>query len=291
MMSDFVRAHTGITNEVAFVGRGAFFQMWEPTRFEAYLAEARERLLRLRQPGQAGAGPAHRQASGAAPDRSSRHEPQAEAQLDPGGTAAHPGRLGCVLPVMRACRSLLRGARGRAADRMPAVRDVTRRALPLVRRALALRLPGRVRGVLRRPARERALRRPDPQTGALGETESAEPEVKAPPATVNGRLPPEAGFAGREARHGGSVRCAEGGGSWGNHGFPHAQKGARGGNMVSPTFRTSSRRSARSGSPSPCRPRTRAGCRAVRATPRTRRPGVSPGCRARSRAGTAPTAA
>ena len=31
-VSDFIREHTGITTEVAFVGRGNFFQIWEPGR-------------------------------------------------------------------------------------------------------------------------------------------------------------------------------------------------------------------------------------------------------------------
>jgi MraZ protein len=48
-MTDFVREHTGIVNEVAFVGRGQFFQMWEPERLRAHGAEVRARLLKLRQ--------------------------------------------------------------------------------------------------------------------------------------------------------------------------------------------------------------------------------------------------
>jgi MraZ protein len=48
-LSDFIREHTGITTDVAFVGRGNFFQMWEPQRLSAYGAEARSRLLQLRQ--------------------------------------------------------------------------------------------------------------------------------------------------------------------------------------------------------------------------------------------------
>ena len=47
-VSDFIRDHTGITEEVAFVGRGHFFQIWEPARLNAYASEARARLLRLR---------------------------------------------------------------------------------------------------------------------------------------------------------------------------------------------------------------------------------------------------
>lgn len=58
-VTDFIRDQTGITTEVAFVGRGTFFQMWEPTRLAAYGAQVRERLLRLRQgaalPGSPGA--------------------------------------------------------------------------------------------------------------------------------------------------------------------------------------------------------------------------------------------
>ncbi|MER9253197.1 division/cell wall cluster transcriptional repressor MraZ [Mesorhizobium sp. M0598] len=48
-MSDFIREHTGISAEVAFVGRGNFFQIWEPGRLSAYGTEARARLLQLRQ--------------------------------------------------------------------------------------------------------------------------------------------------------------------------------------------------------------------------------------------------
>lgn len=48
-MTDFIRAHTGISAEVAFVGRGNFFQIWEPGRLAAYAAHARARLLKLRQ--------------------------------------------------------------------------------------------------------------------------------------------------------------------------------------------------------------------------------------------------
>jgi MraZ protein len=48
-VNEFIREHTGITTEVAFVGRGHFFQIWEPQRFGAYRAEARQRLLKLRQ--------------------------------------------------------------------------------------------------------------------------------------------------------------------------------------------------------------------------------------------------
>ena len=48
-VTDFIREHTGISSEVAFVGRGNFFQMWEPEKLGAYGAEVRARLSQLRQ--------------------------------------------------------------------------------------------------------------------------------------------------------------------------------------------------------------------------------------------------
>ena len=56
-VTDFIREHTGITTEVAFVGRGTFFQMWEPSRLATYGAQVRERLLKLRQAGPSSGGP------------------------------------------------------------------------------------------------------------------------------------------------------------------------------------------------------------------------------------------
>lgn len=53
-VTDFIRQHTGIETEVAFVGRGTFFQMWEPSRLSTYATEVRERLLALRQQGSRG---------------------------------------------------------------------------------------------------------------------------------------------------------------------------------------------------------------------------------------------
>ena len=50
-VTDFIRGQTGITTDVAFVGRGTFFQMWEPERLAEYSAQVRERLLKLRQAG------------------------------------------------------------------------------------------------------------------------------------------------------------------------------------------------------------------------------------------------
>ncbi|WP_028032799.1 division/cell wall cluster transcriptional repressor MraZ [Chelativorans sp. J32] len=48
-ITDFIREHTGIGAEVAFVGRGLFFQMWEPERLKAHAGAVRSRLLKLRQ--------------------------------------------------------------------------------------------------------------------------------------------------------------------------------------------------------------------------------------------------
>ncbi|WP_245408296.1 division/cell wall cluster transcriptional repressor MraZ [Zhengella mangrovi] len=46
---DFIRDHTGITTDVAFVGRGQFFQLWEPQQFATHREQVRTRLLKLRQ--------------------------------------------------------------------------------------------------------------------------------------------------------------------------------------------------------------------------------------------------
>lgn len=48
ILTDQIRAHTGIIDEVAFVGRGHFFQMWEPERFQAYRSQARARVSAMR---------------------------------------------------------------------------------------------------------------------------------------------------------------------------------------------------------------------------------------------------
>ena len=49
MVTDFIREHTGTTDAVAFVGRGHFFQMWEPERFTAFREEVRARLRAIRE--------------------------------------------------------------------------------------------------------------------------------------------------------------------------------------------------------------------------------------------------
>jgi MraZ protein len=48
ILSDAIRAHAGIADRVTFVGQGYKFQIWEPDRFEAYRAEAQNRLRDLR---------------------------------------------------------------------------------------------------------------------------------------------------------------------------------------------------------------------------------------------------
>ena len=47
-MTDLIREHTGITTEVGFLGRGQFFQIWEPERMRRHLSDVRSRLQNLR---------------------------------------------------------------------------------------------------------------------------------------------------------------------------------------------------------------------------------------------------
>ncbi len=47
-LTETIKAYAGITSEVTFVGQGHKFQIWEPDRFRAHLAEARERVRDLR---------------------------------------------------------------------------------------------------------------------------------------------------------------------------------------------------------------------------------------------------
>lgn len=48
IISDIIREHTGITDQVAFVGRGHFFQLWKPEAFLAYREEARKKVAEMR---------------------------------------------------------------------------------------------------------------------------------------------------------------------------------------------------------------------------------------------------
>ena len=49
MLTEPLKAHAGITDAVAFVGLGHKFQIWEPGRFRAELAEATEKVRALKQ--------------------------------------------------------------------------------------------------------------------------------------------------------------------------------------------------------------------------------------------------
>ncbi|HEY1543910.1 MAG TPA: division/cell wall cluster transcriptional repressor MraZ, partial [Xanthobacteraceae bacterium] len=40
VLSEELKSHAGITDAVAFVGLGHKFQIWEPQRFRAHLAQA-----------------------------------------------------------------------------------------------------------------------------------------------------------------------------------------------------------------------------------------------------------
>src|SRR4029079_3915472 len=84
------------------------------------------------------------------------------------GAAQDSRRLGFVLPRLRARAALLRGVRGGAADRLPGVRRRTALALSRMRRAVLLRIRGRVRSVRRRPQACGSLWRAYPQARPLG---------------------------------------------------------------------------------------------------------------------------
>ena len=58
ILSEPLKVHAGITDAVAFVGLGHKFQIWEPARFRARLAEATEKMRTLkRQLGSRSAAP------------------------------------------------------------------------------------------------------------------------------------------------------------------------------------------------------------------------------------------
>jgi MraZ protein len=48
VLTDIIREQTGITDRAAFVGRGHFFQIWEPEKFRAYREEARKKVAEMR---------------------------------------------------------------------------------------------------------------------------------------------------------------------------------------------------------------------------------------------------
>ena len=41
VLTESLKVYAGISDEVAFVGQGSKFQLWEPKKFQAHLAEAR----------------------------------------------------------------------------------------------------------------------------------------------------------------------------------------------------------------------------------------------------------
>lgn len=49
LVTDFMRDQTGITTDVAFVGRGKWFQIWEPLQLAAHAAAVRARLIERKQ--------------------------------------------------------------------------------------------------------------------------------------------------------------------------------------------------------------------------------------------------
>ena len=49
VLTDTLKAHAEITEEAAFVGLGHKFQIWEPSRFRAELAEATEKVRVFKQ--------------------------------------------------------------------------------------------------------------------------------------------------------------------------------------------------------------------------------------------------
>jgi MraZ protein len=63
VLTDALKSHTGITDAVAFVGLGHKFQIWEPSRFGAQLAEATEKVRAFKR--QLGSRVAARDALGA----------------------------------------------------------------------------------------------------------------------------------------------------------------------------------------------------------------------------------
>lgn len=48
ILSEAIKSHAGIGDEVTFVGQGYKFQIWEPARFAAYREEAKARLRDIR---------------------------------------------------------------------------------------------------------------------------------------------------------------------------------------------------------------------------------------------------
>ncbi|WP_150525443.1 division/cell wall cluster transcriptional repressor MraZ [Roseibium sediminis] len=47
VISDMIREHTGLTDQVTFAGMGYKFQIWEPAKFREHSAEVRKRALAM----------------------------------------------------------------------------------------------------------------------------------------------------------------------------------------------------------------------------------------------------
>jgi MraZ protein len=47
-LSETLKDHAGITDQVTFVGHGHKFQIWDPSRFQAHLDQARSRLREVK---------------------------------------------------------------------------------------------------------------------------------------------------------------------------------------------------------------------------------------------------
>jgi MraZ protein len=57
VLSDELKAHAGISDAATFVGLGQKFQIWEPQRFRAHLAQATATLRAARRSQEAGGNP------------------------------------------------------------------------------------------------------------------------------------------------------------------------------------------------------------------------------------------
>ena len=56
MLSDMIREHAGVTDQITFVGQGYKFQLWEPERFRAHRADAQKRAMSVLSSPRAGSG-------------------------------------------------------------------------------------------------------------------------------------------------------------------------------------------------------------------------------------------
>ncbi|MEP3525974.1 MAG: hypothetical protein ABJ081_03865 [Hyphomicrobiales bacterium] len=48
VLTDAIRSHTGIVDEVTFAGRGTSFQLWAPQTFNDYMSDVRSRIRDMR---------------------------------------------------------------------------------------------------------------------------------------------------------------------------------------------------------------------------------------------------